>query len=309
MSEEINLLINTINKKYKSKTINWADSDDVDTDLEYVPGSLPALDMIIANGRGWPRGRIIEIIGWEGSGKTTMALEIVSCFQKANLKVAYIDSELLISQPDSAEEALDIVETLAKSGKIGLIVVDSVAALTPQAELDGEMGDQQIGLQARLMSKAMRKLTGTARETKTTLVFINQLRNKIGVMFGSNETTTGGNGLKFFASLRLDLRKAKLLGPEEFPYGQITNVKVIKNKLAAPFRKCELHLLFGQGYDRYKSSLDVLVGLGFLTKGGAWYKKGDENFAHGEEKTIERLKADYTIEQINQIIKERLNPE
>lgn len=323
MSEELDLLVKTINKKYKSKTINWADSDEVDTDIEYVPGTLPALDMIVANGRGWPRGRIMEFYGPPSAGKTTLALKTVSDFQIAGFDVAYIDvehaleiavlpelkvdpSKLLISQPDSAEEALDIAETLTKSGKVGLIVIDSVAALTPQVELDGEMSDQQMGLQARLMSKACRKLKGVAAETKTTLLFINQIRHKVGG-YGNPEVTAGGNALIFYASLRLELRKSKPLGPEESPYGQITNVKVAKNKLAAPFRKCELHLIFGQGYDEYKSSFDILVGLGFLTKAGSWYKKDDQSYAQGEESTILRLKQDYTLDQINQIIKDKLN--
>jgi len=257
----------------------------------FSSGSL-SLDLALGVG-GVPRGRIVEVYGPESSGKTTLALHMIAEAQKAGLIAAFIDAEhaldivyarklgvnsaeLLISQPDCGEQALDIAATLSTIDGVGLIVVDSVAALVPKAELEGDMGDQHVGLQARLMSQAMRKLTSVAANNRATILFINQIRHKIGVMFGSPETTTGGNALKFYSTVRLDVRRIGALKDGDKFIGNRTRIKVVKNKLAPPFQKAEVDLIYGRGFDAMTDLLDLAVCNGHVTKAGAWYSYGDE---------------------------------
>ena len=264
----------------------------------FSSGSL-SLDLALGIG-GIPRGRIIEIYGPESSGKTTLALHMIAEAQKAGLIAAFIDAEhaldiiyakklgvnadeLLISQPDCGEQALDIAATLSTIDGVGLIVVDSVAALVPKAELEGDMGDQHVGLQARLMSQAMRKLTSVASRHVASILFINQIRHKIGVMFGSPETTTGGTALKFYSSVRLDVRRIGAIKKQEEFIGNRTRIKVVKNKLAPPFQKVEIDLIYGRGFDAMTDLLDLAVCNGHVTKAGAWYSYGDERMGKGRE--------------------------
>ncbi|MGI8475797.1 MAG: recombinase RecA [Thermomicrobiales bacterium] len=274
--------------------------------VESIPTGGIALDMALGIG-GVPRGRITEIYGPESSGKTTLALHIIAEAQKLGGIAAYIDAEhaldpiyaarlgvnlddLLISQPDTGEQALEIVETLVRSGAIDVIVIDSVAALVPKAEIDGDMGDSHVGLQARLMSQALRKLTGTISRTKTCVIFINQLRSKIGVMFGSPETTTGGNALKFYASTRLDIRRIETIKVGTDAVGSRVRVKVVKNKVAPPFRQAEFDIMYNEGISITGSILDVAVDLGIVKKTGSWFSFGDERIGQGRENSKEYLK-------------------
>jgi recombination protein RecA len=248
---------------------------------------------------GLPKGRVVEVYGPEASGKTTLCLHAIASCQAAGGLAAFIDAEhaldityaqqlgvktddILLSQPSCGEEALGIVEKLTQSGAVDLIVIDSVAALTPQKELDGEMGDSHVGLHARLMSQALRKLAAVTQKTGTLIVFINQLRMKIGVMFGSPETTTGGNALKFYASVRLDIRRIGQIKQGEEPIGNRTRVKVVKNKLAPPFKSCEVDIIWGKGIDRYRELLDLAVASGIIDKKGAWYSYEGERLGQGQ---------------------------
>ncbi len=270
-----------------------------------IPTGSPSLDISLGCG-GYPRGRIVEVYGPEASGKTTLTLHAIAECQKANGIAAFIDAEhaldvryaqalgvdpkrLLISQPDSGEQALDITETLVRSGAVDLVVIDSVAALVPQAEIEGEMGDPHMGLQARLMSQALRKLTSVAYRTSTTIFFINQLRQKIGVVFGNPETTTGGNALKFYASVRLDVRRIGALKVGEQVLGNRTRVKVVKNKLAPPFATAEFDIRYGEGIDVVSDLLDMAVARNVIDKSGSHYAFGGEKIAQGKEKTREVL--------------------
>ena len=275
-------------------------------DVEVIPSGSILLDEALGVG-GYPKGRIIEIYGPESSGKTTLALQAIAESQKMGGIAAFIDAEhaldpvyaknlgvnideLWISQPDNGEQALEITESLVRSGAVDIIVVDSVAALTPQAEIEGDMGDSHVGLQARLMSQALRKLTGILSKSNTTIIFINQIRMKIGVMFGNPETTTGGNALKFYASVRMDVRRIESIGKSaDEIQGNRVRVKIVKNKVAPPFKKCELDLMFGSGISRTGSLLDAALKHEIIEKSGAWYSYQGEKIGQGREKTIEYL--------------------
>lgn len=280
-------------------------------------GSM-ALDEELGIG-GVPRGRVIEIYGPEASGKTTLALSIIAQAQKAGGTCAFVDAEhalnmqyvndigcnptrLLISQPDCGEQALGVVEHLVRCGEIDVVVVDSVAALIPRAELEGDMADHAVGQQARLMSKAMRKLIAQANKTRTSVIFINQVRHKIGVMFGSPETTTGGHALKFYASLRLEVRRAGTLKSGDKIYGQRSKVKVVKNKFAPPFREVVLDLRFGEGFDGPAETLQMAVAAGVLEQAGGYYKLHGEVFAQGKAKALQRLEAPDELEKLRALI-------
>jgi recombination protein RecA len=268
-------------------------------------GSL-ALDIALGIG-GLPRGRVIEIFGPESSGKTTLALQVVAQCQKLDGSAAFVDAEhaldpeyagklgvdvdeLLVSQPDTGEQALEIADMLVRSSAVDVVVIDSVAALTPKAEIEGEMGDTHVGLQARLMSQALRKLTGNIKRSNTMVIFINQIRMKIGVMFGNPETTTGGNALKFYASVRLDIRRIGSIKKGDVIIGNETRVKVVKNKLAPPFRQAEFEILYGEGISRYGELIDLGVKQGIIDKAGAWYSYGKDRIGQGKDNVREFLK-------------------
>ncbi len=273
--------------------------DDTRAPLEVIPTGSIALDVALGVG-GLPRGRVVEIFGPESSGKTTVALHAVASAQAAGGIVAFIDAEhaldpdyakalgvdtdeLLVSQPDSGEQALEIADMLIRSGALSLIVIDSVAALVPRAEIEGEMGDSHVGLQARLMSQALRKMTGALNNSGTTMIFINQLREKIGVMFGSPETTTGGRALKFYSSVRLDVRRIETLKDGTDMVGNRTRIKVVKNKVAPPFKQAEFDIMYGKGISREGSLIDVGVEAGLVRKAGAWYTYEGDQLGQGKE--------------------------
>ncbi len=276
------------------------------TDIESVSTGSIGLDIALGIG-GLPRGRIIEIYGPESSGKTTLTLHVIAEMQKLGGVCAFVDAEhaldpkyaknlgvdldeLLISQPDAGEQALEITETLVRSGAVSVVVVDSVAALTPKAELEGDMGDYQMGAQARLMSQAMRKLTSAISRSNCMVIFINQIRMKIGVMFGSPETTSGGNALKFYASVRLDIRRIGSLKDRDEVVGNATRVKVVKNKVAPPFKQVEFDIMFGEGISKTGEILDMGVKLGLVGKAGSWFSYGDERIGQGRENSKTFLK-------------------
>ncbi len=267
--------------------------------VEVTPSGSLALDIALGVG-GYPKGRIIEIYGPESSGKTTFALHAIAEVQKRGGRAAFIDAEhaldpayaknlgvnineLLLSQPDTGEQALEICEALVRSEVVNIIVIDSVAALVPQAEIDGEMGDSHVGLQARLMSQALRKLSGSINKTKTTAIFINQLREKVGVMFGNPETTTGGRALKFYASVRLDIRRGEQIKDGDKFIGNRTNIKVVKNKVAPPFKTASVDIIYGNGVSHVGEVLDIASDLGIVTKSGAWYSYKGERIGQGRE--------------------------
>jgi recombination protein RecA len=280
--------------------------------LEIIPSGSILLDEALGIG-GYPKGRIIEIFGPESSGKTTLALHAIAQSQANGGVAAFIDAEhaldplyaknlgvnideLWVSQPDTGEQALEIAESLVRSGGVDIIVVDSVAALTPQAEIDGEMGDSHVGLQARLMSQALRKLTATISKSGSVLVFINQIRMKIGVMFGNPETTTGGNALKFYASIRLDVRKVETINKgQDEAIGNLVRVKVVKNKVAPPFKKAEMEILFGQGLSYYGSLLDCALKYEMVQKSGSWFSFGEERIGQGRDNAREFLQKNPAI--------------
>ena len=291
--------------------------------LEVISTGSLGLDLALGVG-GLPRGRIVEIYGPESSGKTTLCLEAIAQCQKAGGKCAFIDAEnafdpiyatklgvkvedLLVSQPDTGEQGLEICDMLVRSGGIDMIVVDSVAALVPKAEIEGEMGDSHVGLQARLMSQALRKLTGAIKQTNTLVVFINQIRMKIGVMFGNPETTTGGNALKFYASVRLDIRRTGTIKKGEEALGNETRVKVVKNKVAPPFKQAEFDILYGEGISFEGEVIDIGVKLDIIEKSGAWYSYNGSKIGQGKDNTRVWLKENPEIlDEINQKIREKI---
>ena len=281
-------------------------------DIAVIPSGSVTLDAALGVG-GYPKGRVIEIYGPESSGKTTLAIHAIAEAQKAGGIAAFIDAEhafdsyyaqklgvdvdnLLISQPDNGEQALEIADSLIRSSAIDIIVIDSVAALTPKAEIEGEMGDSKMGLQARLMSQALRKLTASISKTKTVCIFINQLRDKIGVIYGNPETTTGGNALKFYASVRIDIRKASVIKDGEDQLGTRVRVKVVKNKVAPPFRKAEFDIMFGEGISKIGEVLDLGVDLGVIKKSGSWFSYGDRKLGQGRDAVKDLLINDLELQ-------------
>lgn len=294
-------------------------------DVSAISTGSISLDIALGIG-GLPRGRIVEIFGPESSGKTTLTLQVIAEAQKLGGICAFVDAEhaldvgyarklgvkvedLLVSQPDFGEQALEIAETLVRSNAVDVVVVDSVAALVPKSEIEGDMGDHQMGSQARLMSQALRKLTATTSKSKTLLVFINQIRQKIGVMFGNPETTTGGNALKFYSSVRLDIRRIGALKNGEDVIGNRTRVKVVKNKMAPPFKEVEFDILYGEGISREGDILDLAVTLGIVDKSGAWFSYGDTRLGQGRENARDMIKATPALSlEITAKVKEKLLP-
>ena len=316
--QKLNETLKEIQKMFgKGAVMKLGERQAVDVDV--IPSGSLLLDEALGVG-GYPKGRIIEIFGPESSGKTTLALHAIAECQKQGGRAAFVDAEhaidpvyaknlgvdvdeLILSQPDNGEQALEIVEMLASSGAISLIIVDSVAALVPQAELDGEMGDSSVGLQARLMSKAMRKLAGVLNKQNCAVIFINQLREKVGVMYGNPETTSGGRALKFYASIRIDIRRTEALKSGSEIVGNTVKVKIVKNKVSPPFKACELDIIYGQGISKESEILDKAVELGLIKKSGSWFEYKGVKIAQGRDAAKEYLKTneDVAKELIEQI--------
>ncbi len=314
-----------IDKQFGKGSVMFLGDDEARSDIEVVSTGSLSLDIALGIG-GLPRGRVVEIYGPESSGKTTLTLHVIAEMQKIGGTAAFIDAEhaldpqyakrlgvntdeLLISQPDTGEQALEITDMLVRSGSVDVIVIDSVAALTPKAEIEGEMGASHMGLQARLMSQALRKLTANIKKTNTMVIFINQLRMKIGVMFGNPETTTGGNALKFYASVRLDIRRIGAIKKGDEILGNETRVKVLKNKVAPPFKKAEFQILYDHGISRESEIVDLGVQLGFVEKAGAWYSVGGERIGQGKDNARDYLKANPELAQsLEAQIREKLMP-
>ena len=320
-TKALDAALSQIERNFGKGSIMRLGQNDAPIEIATVPTGSLGLDIALGIG-GLPRGRVVEIYGPESSGKTTLALHAIAEAQKAGGICGFIDAEhaldasyarklgvnlddLLISQPDTGEQALEIVDTLVRSGAIDVLVIDSVAALTPRAEIEGEMGDQLPGLQARLMSQAMRKLTGSISRSNTTVIFINQIRMKIGVMFGSPETTTGGNALKFYASIRLDIRRIGSIKEREEVVGNQTRVKVVKNKLAPPFKQVEFDIMYGEGISKNGELVDLGVKAGIIEKSGAWFSYDSQRLGQGRENAKVFLKENPLIAgQIEKSIRE-----
>ena len=319
----LSAVMDKIEKDFGKGSIMRMSSDSV-ADVPVIPSGSITLDVALGVG-GYPKGRVIEIFGPESSGKTTLAIHAIAEAQKAGGIAAFIDAEhafdpyyaqklgvdvdsLLVSQPDNGEQALEIADSLIRSSDIDIIVIDSVAALTPKAEIEGEMGDSKMGLQARLMSQALRKLTASISKTKTVCIFINQLRDKIGVVYGNPETTTGGNALKFYASVRIDIRRTSVIKDGEEQLGTRTKVKVVKNKVAPPFKKAEFDIMFGEGISKLGEIIDLGVDYDIIRKSGSWFSYGDRKIGQGRDSVKELLRNDpQLMEEIELRVREAMS--